>query len=80
MSKEKGNSVVLPSDTRVEAEKYATYVPRITGDLLALILPSPPDPLEMGVKPIPSIPVDFLGLDTKDPGRIKARREKVKIC
>ncbi|MFH0930251.1 MAG: hypothetical protein V1814_03305 [Candidatus Moraniibacteriota bacterium] len=37
----------------------------------------PTSPLEMGVRLISSIPVDFLGFDIKDPDRIKNRREKV---
>lgn len=39
--------------------------------------PMPTSPLEMGVKPIPSIPVDFLGLQSQDLRKAKSRSEKV---
>jgi hypothetical protein len=62
-------SVVLPSDTRVKAEKYETYVPRISGDLAAAILSDPPD----RTKPAPGKP--YYRAETF--AEIETRREKV---
>jgi hypothetical protein len=77
MSEKKKRSVVLPSDTRVEAEKYETYVPRISADLAVSILSSPPDPLEMGVTPPYGSLADFKHLVALDNRKIKRLREKV---
>jgi hypothetical protein len=40
---EKAKSVVLPSDTQVQAEKYETFIPQIAGDLAIATLSNPPD-------------------------------------
>jgi len=69
MSEKKEKSVVLPSDTQVKADKYATFVPRISADLAVSILSSPPD----RTKPAPGGP--YYHIKTFE--QIKARREKV---
>lgn len=70
----KKDSVIRPGDIPVKANRYKTVLSPVVSDLAASLLV---DPLEMGVKPIPSVPVDFLGLDSKDSGKIGKRREKV---
>jgi hypothetical protein len=69
MSKEKKRSVVLPSDTQIKADKYATFVPRISADLAVAILSNPPD----RTKPAPGR--SYYHLETFE--EIEARREKV---
>lgn len=59
----KKDSVIRPGDIPVKANRYKTVLSPVVSDLAASLLV---DPLEMGVKPIPSVPVDFLGLDSKD--------------
>ena len=49
---EKARSVVLPSDTQVQAENYETFIPQVAGDLAAAILSDPPD----RTKPAPGGP------------------------
>jgi hypothetical protein len=70
-------SVILPGDIPVAADKHQTVASPVASDLVASILSSPPDPLEMGVKPRYGILADFKYLVALDNRKIKQLRKKV---
>ncbi len=74
MDKGKEDSVIRPSDIPVKADKYKTVLSPVVSDLAASIFASPPDPLEMGVRP----PRRFGFVDATEVRRkIRATRRKI---